>query len=73
MILEEGLISHPENPSLLYEFACLEAIGGQHKDALNWLARAIAIKPEIRAWAREDDDFEGLRADPAFVVMTTAD
>lgn len=72
VILEEGLIAHPESPSLLYELACLDSVGGRPKDALAALARAIAVKPEIRSWAREDEDFESLRAEPDFVVMTTA-
>jgi hypothetical protein len=71
VILEEGLVLRPDSPSLLYELACLDAVAGQHKDALAALARAIAGKPEIRAWAREDEDFEALRANPDFVVMTT--
>jgi hypothetical protein len=72
MILEEGLISHPGSPSLLYELACLDSVGGHHKDALAALAQAIAVKPEIRAWARADEDFAALRADPEFVTITRA-
>lgn len=69
-ILEQGLISHPENPALLYELACLESVGGGQADALVALARAIAVKPKIKAWAREDDDFKALWANPDFVTMT---
>jgi hypothetical protein len=72
-ILDQGLVSHPESPSLLYELACLDSIGGQNEDALAALARAIAVKPEIRAWAQEDEDFEALRADPDFLAMITTD
>jgi hypothetical protein len=71
VILEEGLSAHPENPSLLYELACLDSVGGRHQDALATLARAIVIKPEIRAWAREDGDFQALRANPDFLAITT--
>jgi hypothetical protein len=71
VILEDGLAAHPDNPSLLYELACLDAIGGRHQDALATLARAIAIKPEVKAWAREDEDFQALRTDPDFLAVTT--
>ncbi len=69
--MEEGLVAHPDNPSLLYELACLDSVSGQHEGALVALARAIEVKPEIRAWARGDDDFDALRANPDFVAMTT--
>jgi hypothetical protein len=69
-ILEEGLNSHPEHPSLLYELACLDAIGGRNRDALAALARAIVIRPEIKAWARADEDFQVLHADPEFLAIT---
>ena len=70
VILEEGLISHPENPQLLYELACLDSITGRHQEALSALARAIAGNPEIRAWAREDEDFQPLQTTPDFQVLT---
>ena len=54
---------HPDSPSLLYELACLAAIVGAHEDALATLKRGIAIKPEIRSWAREDEDFRTLHQD----------
>lgn len=71
-ILEDGLTSHPENPSLLYELACLDSVGGRRQDALATLARAIAGKPAVRQWAREDADFETLRNDPDFTAMTAS-
>jgi hypothetical protein len=71
LILEEGLLAHPESPSLLYELACLDSIAGRHQAALSALAQAIAVKPEIRAWARDDDDFNALRSNPDFVLMTS--
>jgi hypothetical protein len=71
VILEQGLVVHSDSPSLVYELACLHSVGGRHADALAALARAIAVKPEVSAWAREDEDFTALRADPDFVALTT--
>ena len=70
-ILDEGLVAHPDNPSLLYERACLSVIGGQHQEALADLTRAIAVKPEVKGWARKDEDLQALRADPEFVALTS--
>jgi mannose-6-phosphate isomerase-like protein (cupin superfamily) len=71
VILQEGLAAHPEDPSLLYQRACLGSICGQPQDALADLARAISVKPEIKAWARQDEDFEPLRGDPRFIALTS--
>jgi hypothetical protein len=71
VILREGLASHPKDPSLLYQRACLDVICGQRQDALADLARAIAVKPDIKAWARKDEDFQALRADPEFIALTS--
>jgi quercetin dioxygenase-like cupin family protein len=65
-ILAEGLNIHPESGSLHYNLACLEAIEGDRDAALGALKRAIAIRPEVAAWARDDEDFASLRDDPEF-------
>lgn len=70
-ILDEGLVAHPEDPSLLYQRACLAMTSGHHQDALVDLARAVAVKPEVKDSARNDEDFRALRADPDFVALTS--
>ena len=70
VIVEEGLDTHPDSPSLLYELACLDSVGGRRQDALETLARAVEIEPEFGALAREDEDFQALRDDPEFVAIT---
>lgn len=71
-ILQEGLEVHPDSPSLLYNLACLAAIDGRHEDALAALKRSIAIKPDLKSFALEDEDFTALRDDPEFAAMTAA-
>ena len=68
-ILAEGLELHPGSPSLLYNLACLEAVEGRRDGALAALAEAIRIRPEVAAWAREDDDLASLRDDPEFRAL----
>jgi hypothetical protein len=61
---------HPDSPTLLYELACLAAIKGAREDALATLQQGIAIKPEIRSWAREDEDFRSLYQHLEFTKLT---
>lgn len=65
-ILAEGLELHPESGSLHYNLACLEAVQGRRAEALDALRRALELRPEVAGWARDDEDFAGLRDDPEF-------
>ena len=65
-ILAEGLEVHPESGSLYYNLACLEAAQGNRDAALAALRRALELRPEAAAWARDDEDLESLRDDPEF-------
>jgi hypothetical protein len=55
---------HPESPSLLHELVCLAAIEDAREVALATLKRGIAIKPQLRSWARKDEDYRTLHQDP---------
>jgi mannose-6-phosphate isomerase-like protein (cupin superfamily) len=68
-ILREGLEEHPEGATLHYNLACLNAVEGRRDDALAALARAVALRPKIAEWAREDDDLGSLRDDPEFRAL----
>ena len=45
-MIESGLEEHPDNPSLLYDLACLEALSGESDAAIKHLRRAVELKPE---------------------------
>jgi tetratricopeptide (TPR) repeat protein len=64
--VENGLREHPENPSLLYDLACLEALMGATEAAIQHLRRAVELKPEYAEDAREEEDFASIRDHPAF-------
>jgi tetratricopeptide (TPR) repeat protein len=64
--VENGLREHPENPSLLYDLACLEALMGEPEAAIQHLRRAVELKPEYAEDAREEEDFASIRNHPAF-------
>ena len=60
----EALESHPGNPLILYNIACLESRLGRPEPAVTALAESIAAWPEFRELAADDDDLAPLREDP---------
>jgi tetratricopeptide (TPR) repeat protein len=65
-LVEQGLQEHPDNPSLLYDLACLEALSGDADAAIEHLRRAVELKPEYAKDARSDEDFASIRPRPDF-------
>jgi hypothetical protein len=65
-IVREALEEHPDNPSMLYNLACFEALAGHDDDAIGHLERAIELRPEAADWAQHDDDLATLRGRPDF-------
>lgn len=65
-IVRESLEQHPDNPSVLYNTACFEAMAGYHDDAMAHLKRAIELRPQALEWAQGDDDLASLRERPDF-------
>ena len=47
--------SIPDNPSVLYNLACFEALAGHDDDAIAHLTRAIELRPEPRVGAADSD------------------
>jgi tetratricopeptide (TPR) repeat protein len=64
--IENGLREYPENPSLLYDLACLEALMGETEAAIEHLHRAVELRPEYTRDAREEEDFASIRDHPTF-------
>jgi tetratricopeptide (TPR) repeat protein len=65
-IVREALDEHPDNPSMLYNLACFEALAGHDDDAIAHLTRAIELRPAAREWAVQDNDLASLRDRPDF-------
>ena len=61
-----GLEEHPDNPSLLYELACLEALDGEPEEAIEHLRRAVELRPDYAKNAQADEDFASIRDHPGF-------
>jgi hypothetical protein len=65
----EGLAQYPDNPSLLYDLACLEALQGRAGDALEHLTSSLQAQPKFKDYAAKDPDLESLRDDPRFTAV----
>jgi tetratricopeptide (TPR) repeat protein len=59
--IEKGLEEYPDNPSLLYDLACLEALGGEPDAAIGHLRRALDLRPEYAKDAEAEEDFASIR------------
>ena len=49
----------------MYNLACYESLAGRSEAALAGLRRAIELDPSFRELARDDSDFDPIRADVA--------
>lgn len=60
-IMSRALEAHPDNPNVLYNLACCEALAGQRDEALVHIAQAQELDPRMREWAASDSDLESIR------------
>lgn len=65
-IMRRALDRHPDNPNVLYNLACCEALVGRSDSALEHLSRAAQLDPRVAGWAREDSDLASIRGDDRF-------
>jgi tetratricopeptide (TPR) repeat protein len=56
----------PDRPGYLYNLACAESLSGRHEEALEHLARAVELGPDLLASAQQDPDLEAIRSDARF-------
>ncbi len=65
-VMAGALEAHPDNPNVLYNLACCEALASRRDDALTHLARAAELDPRVRVWAATDADLDPIRSDERF-------
>jgi tetratricopeptide (TPR) repeat protein len=65
-VMGRALERHPDNPNILYNLACCEALAGRRDEALAHLVRAAELEPRVPGWARDDADLDSLRGAPGF-------
>ena len=59
--ISSGLEQSPDDPSLLYDLACAEALAGRLDDALGHVSRALELRPDFAEHARKDPDLAKVR------------
>lgn len=59
----------PEDPALLYNVACVYALGGQSEEALDCLERAVRNGFGHREWLENDSDLASLRGNPRLAAI----
>jgi tetratricopeptide (TPR) repeat protein len=64
-----GLTLDPEDSGVLYNVACVYALGGETEDALTCLDKAVRNGFGHREWLENDSDLDSLRADPRFEAL----
>jgi tetratricopeptide (TPR) repeat protein len=60
-VLKRALAAHPDNPNVLYNLACCEALAGRREEAVGHLSRAAELDPRVRTWAASDPDLDSVR------------
>jgi tetratricopeptide (TPR) repeat protein len=65
-VMTRALEAHPDNPNVLYNLACCEALAGRRDDALAHLARAAELDPRVAKWAADDSDLDAIRGVAGF-------
>ncbi len=70
---EKAIRLKPDYVDPYYNLACVSAAGGQVKQGLRYLGKAISMDPDVKGWAQKDPDLDPLRASPRFKAIVTSD
>jgi uncharacterized Ntn-hydrolase superfamily protein len=68
-LMERTAALAPDNGEVLYDLAVIRLAAGKRAEALEALAKALALNPKLKQQAAGDDDLKGLRDDPAFLKL----
>jgi quercetin dioxygenase-like cupin family protein len=60
-VMYEGLAAKPDNPAMLYNLACYEALAGKLDEATEHAKRSFELEPKFREFAAKDSDFDAIR------------
>jgi serine/threonine protein kinase/tetratricopeptide (TPR) repeat protein len=64
-----SLALDPEDSAVLYNVACVYALGGKNEDALTCLEKAVQNGFGHRSWLENDSDFNSIRQEPRFQAL----
>jgi serine/threonine protein kinase/Flp pilus assembly protein TadD len=66
---DQALALDPEDAGVLYNVACLNAVGGRTAPALDYLERAVENGFGHREWIEHDPDLESLHSHPRYEAL----
>jgi tetratricopeptide (TPR) repeat protein len=66
----KGLDLAPNNPTNIYNRACIYSLKGDKANALTDLAKAISMNPSFKEYARKDEDLKSLYDNEEFKKLT---
>ena len=66
---KRSLALDPEDSAVLYNVACVYALGGKNEDALTCLEKAVQNGFGHRSWLENDSDFNSIRQEPRFQAL----
>jgi serine/threonine protein kinase/Flp pilus assembly protein TadD len=66
---DRALALDPEDAGVLYNVACLNAVGNRAEEALDQLERAVQNGFGHREWIEHDPDLESLRSQPRYQAL----
>lgn len=66
----KGLELTPNNPTVIYNRACIYCLKGDKANARADLKKAISLNPSFKEYARKDEDFKSLYNDEDFKKLT---
>lgn len=66
---QRQLEQNPDEPSPLYNIACVYAVQGQKDEAITWLKKSIKAYPQFKEQASKDIDFDLIRNSKEFKIL----
>jgi tetratricopeptide (TPR) repeat protein len=60
-LLDDAQERFPDHAGVLYSLACWQSLAGDTDAAIESLNAAIAVKPEVAGWAKDDADLDAIR------------
>ncbi len=66
-LFREAILEDPNYPEALYNLACCYAMLGDSEEAVVYLDRSVKLNLRCLDWAKEDQEFDSIRNDEAFI------
>lgn len=69
--LEKAVHLDPDHVDPYYNLACVYASEGKIEPSLAYLKKAVSLDEEVKSWAGQDPDLEGLSGNPEFEAVVS--